>query len=140
MSRGKKKKHPSSQTPKEKEEQARQRMVVILQVRSGQLTATQGAALLEVSRKSYYGIERKALEGMLSALIPAKAGRPAKEVNPEKERLEQELTDAKKKFALAEAKMAIKDILYETEPSLTSFTHHTTPPPVRGGGVVKKKG
>ncbi len=42
--------------PKRKKEQklARERALVILQVRSGALTAKEGAQLLGISRKTYY--------------------------------------------------------------------------------------
>jgi hypothetical protein len=46
------------------QELARQRALVILQVRNGALTAKQGAARLGVSRKTYYEWEDKSLRAM----------------------------------------------------------------------------
>ena len=45
---------------------ARERALVILQVRSGALTVKEGAKLLEVSRKTYYEWEEKSLKAMAS--------------------------------------------------------------------------
>ena len=62
---------------KEKEQElARERALVILQVRSGALTAKQGAKLLGVSRKTYYEWEEKSLKAMALALENRPAGRP----------------------------------------------------------------
>jgi DNA-binding XRE family transcriptional regulator len=47
---------------------ARERASIILQVRSGALTATEGAERLGVSRKTYYEWEDRALEAMALAL------------------------------------------------------------------------
>ena len=49
-------------------QQARQRASLILQVQAGQLTATQAAQSLGVSRKTYYQWERRALQGMVDQL------------------------------------------------------------------------
>ena len=55
---------------------AKNRAEVIMKVRSGFLTATEGAALLGISRKTYYKWENRALGAMLSELEEKKAGRP----------------------------------------------------------------
>ena len=55
---------------------ARERALVILQVRSGALTAKEGAKLLGVSRKTYYEWEAKSLKAMALALENHPAGRP----------------------------------------------------------------
>ena len=49
-------------------QQARQRASLILQVQAGQLSATQAAQSLGVSRKTYYQWERRALQGMVDQL------------------------------------------------------------------------
>lgn len=61
---------------------ARERASVILQVRSGQITASQGAKLLGVSRKTYYQWEKRALEAMMNSLQELEPGRPRKKVDP----------------------------------------------------------
>ena len=57
------------------QELARQRALVILKVRSGVLTAKQGALALGVSRKTYYEWEEKSLQAMALALQNQPAGR-----------------------------------------------------------------
>ena len=47
---------------------ARQRAEVIFKVRSGQMTATEGAQLLGISRQQYYQWEQRALQALLSAV------------------------------------------------------------------------
>lgn len=77
---------------------ARQRAEVIFQVRSGQITATQGAQLLGISRQQYYQWEQRALQALLSAVENQPTGRPKAPTDPEKaalqrrvEQLEQEV-------------------------------------------------
>lgn len=45
---------PSRLTERQKDKLAIERAEVILKVQSGELTATEGAAMLKVSRKTYY--------------------------------------------------------------------------------------
>ena len=61
---------------KDKEQElARERALVILRVRSGAMTAKQGAQALGVSRKTYYQWEERALKAMALALENHAAGR-----------------------------------------------------------------
>ena len=55
---------------------ARERAAIILQVRSGALTATEGAERLGISRKTYYEWEDRALQAMALALENHAPGRP----------------------------------------------------------------
>ena len=55
---------------------ARERASIILQVRSGALSATAGAARLGISRKTYYEWEDRALQAMALALENHAPGRP----------------------------------------------------------------
>ena len=48
---------------------ARDRAAIILQVRSGALTAVEGAERLGVSRKTYYEWEDRALQAMALAFV-----------------------------------------------------------------------
>jgi transposase-like protein len=64
-------------------EKAKKRMAVILKVRSGAMTVTEGAKALGVSRKTYYVWERRALEALASALEDSTSGRPEKEPDPQ---------------------------------------------------------
>jgi transposase len=113
---------------KKEEEQklARERALVILQVRSGALTAKEGAKLLGVSRKTYYEWEEKSLKAMALALENRPAGRPPLPVDPEKETLRQRIQELEKKLDLAEKTIEVKDLLAAYEE-------------FRGGGSKKNR-
>jgi transposase len=95
---------------------ARERASIILQVRSGALTATEGAERLGVSRKTYYEWEDRALEAMALALENHPPGRPPILLDAEKEELQEKVRDLEKKLYLAEKTIEVKDLLsaYET--------------------------
>ena len=95
---------------------ARERAAVILQVRSGALTATEGAERLGVSRKTYYEWEDRALKAMALALENHAPGRPPLPLDAEKEELQRRVRDLEKKLYLAEKTIEVKDLLaaYET--------------------------
>jgi transposase len=108
---------------KEKEQQlARQRALVILQVRGGALTAKEGAKLLGISRKTYYEWEEKSLKAMALALENRPAGRPPLPVDPEKETLRQRVRELEKKLELAEKTIEVKELLRAYE----AFGHKDT--------------
>jgi transposase len=97
---------------RDKEQQlARQRALVILQVRSGVLTAKEGAKLLGVSRKTYYEWEDKSLKAMALALENRPAGRSSVPVDEEKEALRDRIRELEKKLYLAEKTVEVKEIL-----------------------------
>jgi len=84
---------------------------VILQVRSGALTAKQGAKLLGVSRKTYYEWEEKSLKAMALALENRPSGRSPLSVDPEKEALRERIQELEKKLDLAEKTIEVKELL-----------------------------
>ncbi len=90
---------------------ARERASIILQVRSGALTVTEGAERLGVSRKTYYEWEDRALEAMALALENHPAGRPPVLLDAEKEELQRKVRDLEKKLYLAEKTIEVKDLL-----------------------------
>jgi len=90
---------------------ARERALVILQVRSGVLTARQGAKRLGVSRKTYYRWEERALRAMALALEDRPVGRPPVLVDPEKERLREQVRELEKRLDLAEKTIEVKELL-----------------------------
>ena len=97
---------------KEKEQKlARERALVILQVRSGALTAKEGAKLLGVSRKTYYEWEEKSLKAMTLALENRPAGRPPLPVDQEKETLRERVRELEKRLDLAEKTIEVKELL-----------------------------
>ena len=96
---------------KKEQEIARQRALVILQVRSGALTAKEGAVRLGVSRKTYYEWEEGSLRAMALALENRLAGRPPVAVDEEKETLRKRVQELEKKLYLAEKTVEVKEIL-----------------------------
>jgi transposase len=97
---------------KEKEQElARERALVILQVRSGALTAKEGAKRLGVSRKTYYEWEEKSLKAMALALENRSAGRPTAPIDEEKETLRERIRELEKKLDLAEKAVQVKELL-----------------------------
>ena len=99
--------------PKREKEQklARERALVILQVRSGALTVKEGAKLLGVSRKTYYEWEEKSLKAMALALENRPAGRPPAAIDEEKETLQERIRELEKKLDLAEKTIEVKELL-----------------------------
>jgi transposase len=93
------------------QEVARQRALVVLQVRGGALTAKEGAKLLGISRKTYYEWEEKSLKAMALALENRPAGRPPTPVDEEKETLRERVQELEKKLYLAEKTIEVKEIL-----------------------------
>ena len=90
---------------------ARERAAIILQVRSGALTATEGAERLGVSRKTYYEWEDRALQAMALALENQAPGRPSVLPDAEKEELQSKVRDLEKRLYLAEKTIEVRDLL-----------------------------
>jgi transposase len=96
-------------------ELARNRAAVIFAVRSGQITAEEGARRLGVSRKTYYEWERRALQAMTEALENGTSGRPSKPRDEEKERLQEEIASLQNKLFVAEKTVEVRDMLHAYE-------------------------
>jgi len=95
----------------EEKKLARERAAVILQVRSGKLTVTEGAERLGVSRKTYYEWEDRALKAMALALENHSPGRPPVPPDAEKEELLGKVRDLEKKLFFAEQTIEVKNLL-----------------------------
>jgi transposase len=98
-------------TRDKEQELARERALVILRVRSGAMTAKQGAQALGVSRKTYYEWEERALKAMALALENRVAGRPCVSTDEEKETLRKRIRELEKKLDLAEKALEVKELL-----------------------------
>lgn len=96
-------------------ELARKRAAVIFSVRSGRITAEEGAKQLGVSRKTYYEWEGRALEAMTGALENGPSGRPGRPRDEEKERLREEITKLQDKLFVAEKTVEVRDMLHAYE-------------------------
>jgi hypothetical protein len=100
-----------AQTP----EEMRQRASVIMRVRSGELTAKDGARLLGVSRKTYYELENRALHAMMEAMEERPAGRPALPVDAEKEELRKRVVALEHQLTMAKKTVEVKELLHAYE-------------------------
>jgi transposase len=89
----------------------REIVMAVIRVQGKLMTATEAAADLGMSRKTYYKWERRILQGMMEAAEQKASGRPATEVDPEKEGLRQENEELKKEVLLLEQKLHIRDVL-----------------------------
>lgn len=96
-------------------ERARKRAAVIFAVRSGQITAEEGARRLGVSRKAYYEWESRALEAMTGALEDRAPGRPALSKDEEKERLQNEIALLQNDLFIAKKTVEVRDMLHAYE-------------------------
>ena len=102
---------------KKEQELARERALVILQVRSGLLTAKEGAQLLGISRKTYYEWEKRALQAMALALENRAAGRPPAPMDEEKKTLREHVRELEKRLDLAESSKKILAVYKESRDS-----------------------
>ena len=86
-----------------------QRAELIMKVRCGLMTATEAAAQLGVSRKTYYQWERRGLSALVDGHCDQRAGRPE---TPERESaLERQLSEAMTQIELLHQQMALKDLV-----------------------------
>jgi hypothetical protein len=90
---------------------AQQRAELILQVRSGQLTATAAAQTMGISRQQYYQWEARALRALLSALEDQPTGRPKTPTDPEKENLQRRVEQLEQQVQCYEQKEQLRQLL-----------------------------
>jgi transposase len=88
-----------------------QRAALILQVRAGKLTAEQAARQLGISRQRYYQWEKRALTAMLTALEDQPKGRPKGESDPEKETLQQRVTELEEQVQLFREREELRELI-----------------------------
>jgi transposase len=94
---------------------ARQRAQLIMQVRSGVLSAQEAARQLGISRKTYYKWERRALAAMVEALGRREQGRPPRAIDPEKEALRRQTQELQAKLQVLEQTERIRQVLQEPD-------------------------
>ncbi len=94
---------------------ARQRAQLIMQVRSGVVTAEVAARQLGISRKTYYKWERRALAAMVAALGNREQGRPPQPRDPEKAALRRELTELQAKLAILEQTEQLRQLVAQPD-------------------------
>lgn len=98
----------------EQDPKAEERMRVILDHLAGKLTATQAALDLGVSRKTFYEWLERGKEAMRSALTDRPGGRPSNPVDPEKERLQDEVETLEKERVILEGRLRIQEAVRQT--------------------------
>jgi len=94
---------------------ARQRAQLIMQVRSGVLSAQEAARQLGISRKTYYKWERRALAAMVEALGNREPGRPPLPTDPEKEALQRQTQELQAKLEVLEQTEQIRQRLEQPD-------------------------
>lgn len=90
---------------------ARHKVQIILQVRSGQLSAAAGAKLLGLSRKSYYRWERRALKAMIESLRSRPPGRPRRIHNPVLTQLQRKIRKLEQQLQTTQRLARLRGIL-----------------------------
>src|ERR1700677_1638199 len=96
-----------------KNAQAQLRASVIMRVQKGEITATEGAQLLGVSRKTYYQWERRGLTGLLEGVSKQQPGRPPTTHDPEKETLQQKVAELEAELNRAKEVEAVRLVLLD---------------------------
>ena len=89
------------------------RATLILQVRSGQLTAEQAAQQLGISRQRYYTWEKRALKALLRALEDQPKGRPKGKSDPEKQTLQNRVKELEEQVQAFQEKEQLRQKLKE---------------------------
>src|SRR6516164_7689669 len=91
------------------------RASLILQVRSGQLTAQQAAQQLGISRQAFYKWERRALKALLNDLQDQPPGRPKGTTDPEKDQLKSRVEQLEHQVRLYEQRDQLRTLLKQME-------------------------
>ena len=91
------------------------RASLIMQVRSGQITAQEAAQQLGISRQAFYKWEKRALKALLNALEDQPAGRPKGTTDPEKDQLQDRVEELERKVRLYEEREKLRALLKEME-------------------------
>jgi transposase len=94
---------------------ARQRAQLIMQVRSGLLSAQEAARQLGISRKTYYKWERRALAAMVEALGNREHGRPPLPIDAEKQALRRQTQELQERLQVLEQTTRIRQALEQPE-------------------------
>jgi len=95
------------------EMQARRRAALIVQVQCSQITATEAANQLGVSRKTYYEWEKRALQALVQSQQDRLGGRPSTPHDAEKEKLQAQAQQMQEQARVLEQTLAIREQLAE---------------------------
>jgi transposase len=89
----------------------REEQLLIMRVQTDQLTASEAARRLGVSRKTFYQRAQRGLAGMAAALAPRQAGRPGKERDAEKEELLAQLAQLQREKLELQRLLRVRELL-----------------------------
>ena len=91
------------------------RASLILQVRTGQITAQEAARQLGISRQAFYKWEKRGLEALLNALQDQPPGRPKGTTDPEKDQLKSRVEQLERQVRLYEQRDNLRTLLKQME-------------------------
>jgi transposase len=87
-----------------------------MKVRCGLMKATEAAAMLGVSRKTYYKWEQRGLAALLMGLQDQVAGRPEAEQHQKcQPEVEKQLAQLQRENELLQKKMQLKDLVHQMQ-------------------------
>jgi len=91
----------------------REKLLLIMRVEVGQLTASEAARQMGVSRKTFYQRAQRGLEGMAAALAPRPAGRPGNVRDTEKEALLAQIEQLQREKLELQRLIRVRELLQE---------------------------
>ena len=91
----------------------REELLLIMRVQVGQLTASEAARQMGVSRKTFYQRAQRGLEGMVAALAPRPAGRPGEARDTEKEALLAKIAQLQREKLELQQLLRVRELLQE---------------------------
>ena len=91
----------------------REELLLIMRVQTDQMTASEAARQMGVSRKTFYQRAQRGLEGMAAALAPRPAGRPGKARDTEKEALLAQLKQLQREKVELQQLLRVRELLQE---------------------------
>ncbi len=83
-----------------KDTTARERAIMIVQVRAGKMTVKEAARALGVAPKTYHEWEKRGLEAMMEGLTNREPGRPSTAPDPEVQRLQRQVKELETKVMI----------------------------------------
>ena len=91
----------------------REELLLIMRVQVGQLTVSEAARQMGVSRKTFYQRAQRGLEGMAAALAPRPAGRPGNVRDTEKETLLAQMEQLQREKLELQRLLRVRELLQE---------------------------